>query len=120
MEPTCCPGWSVEGSTDASERAGEQSEALMRGVTLSVAGGGAVLGCGSTRLAGLARAKRAERRAGLREKRGERRFGPDWVGLLLGWILGLISLFLFYFLFQTKLNLFEFKFEFEFKPHSIK
>jgi hypothetical protein len=50
----------------------------------------------------------------------KRRFGPDWVGLLLGWILGLVSLFLFYFLFQTKLNLFEFKFEFKFNPHSIK
>ena len=53
-------------------RAGERTEVLTRGVTLSVAGGGVVLGCGGARLAGLAWAKSAERRAGLREKRGER------------------------------------------------
>ena len=65
------------------ERKGK-GRALTRGVTLSVAGGGAVLCCGIARLAGLARAKRAERRAGLREKRGERRFGPDWLAAGLG------------------------------------
>jgi hypothetical protein len=52
-------------------------------------------------------------RAGLREKRGERRFGPDWLAAGLG----LFLLLFFLFSFSKPLKLIEFKFKFEFKPY---